>query len=172
MCAYTLKSCLCSSTRCKLPFSHDFYFIIAIDKLTKWVEVALIVNQSALTIAKFILNNIILKYGYLQQILTDNSINFTASILPLLNKLMSIGIHITTLYKPQENGIVECANGILMKILRKLITETGYNWDILAQLAIFSYNIAFHLLMQFSLFKMLYERKLAMLFLVYPLITS
>ena len=69
--------------------SGHMYLIVAIDKLTKWVEAKSICNISANTAAKFILNFIMSsKVPPIHK--KDNGTNFTFSVIPKLNELMGI----------------------------------------------------------------------------------
>ena len=101
------------------------FLFVAIDKLTKWVETLASLNTTAKVTAKFLLQHIIFRHGCPQKFLTNNGTNFTARIIPELNKLMGIGTHYTTPYHPQANGLVEQKNGYLTRIVRKLAEETG-----------------------------------------------
>ena len=83
------------------------YFFIAINKLTKWVKTLATLQITAKVTAKFLLNNIIFRHSCPQRFLTDNGLNFTAKIIPELNKQMDISTHYTTPYHPQGNGLVE-----------------------------------------------------------------
>ena len=79
-----------SASRCK-------FLIVAIDKLTKWVEAIPVLSASARATAKFILHNIIFRHGCPYKILTDNGTKFKERIISLLNQLMGVGTYYTTL---------------------------------------------------------------------------
>ena len=148
------------------------FLIVAIDKLTKWVEAVPVASATARVTAKFILHTIIFRHGCPQKILTDNGTNFTARVIPVLNQLLGVRTHYTTPYHPQANGIVERVNGTLGKIIRKLVEHTGKDWDVLVPTAVFAYNISFHQTTGYSPFKLLFGREPATPSIAYPLITG
>jgi transposase InsO family protein len=56
--------------------SHT-YLLVAIDKLSKWIEVVPVTNQEATTMVKFF-ESIVYRYGVPNNIITDNGTNFTS----------------------------------------------------------------------------------------------
>ena len=101
------------------------FLFVAIDNLTKWVDILASLFTTAKVIAKFLSQNIVLIHGCLQKFLTNNGTNFTSIIIPKLIKLILIGTHYTTPYHLQENGLVEQKNCNLTRIAKKLAEETG-----------------------------------------------
>lgn len=138
--------------------SKNKFIIVAVDHLTKWVEARAIPNQSALTTATFILEQIIYRHGCPQVILTDNGTNFTSYIIPRLNALMGIKGTLTTPYRPQANGMVERTNGSLVSILRKLAHTKEHEWDTYLNTACFAYNIGYNCSTGHTPFRLLYGR--------------
>ena len=134
------------------------YLIIAINNLTKWVEIRAIKDLTAATTVKFIFEQVICRHGCPQVILMDNGTNFAGSVLPKLNSLMCIRSALTTPYHPEANGMVERVNGTLVDILRKLTTEFPRAWCSFIEFVSFAYNTSFHLSTLQTPFRMLYSQ--------------
>ena len=49
----------------------------------------------------------------------------------------------TTPYHPKANGLTECANGIIGKILNKMVVAHKTDWDDKLFSAVYSYNLAY-----------------------------
>ena len=57
-----------------------------------------------------------------------------------ITKLYSIKHGKTTLYNPKANGLTERANGIMEKILNKMVSTHKRDWDKKLPLAVHAYN--------------------------------
>lgn len=132
------------------------YIIVAIYCLTKWVKARPIRDLSVLTTAKFILEQTIHQHGCTQCITSNNGTKFTLHVIPCLSELMGMHSALTALYCLKANGMVEWVNGTLVSILRELSSGQPGEWITFLPFAIFSYNIAHHLLIRRSLFMLLY----------------
>jgi transposase InsO family protein len=132
------------------------YIIVAVDHLTKWVEARAVSSFSSSQTAKFVLEDIIARHGCPQAILTDNATNFVQKTLPKLNLLMSIRSALTTPYHPESNGMVERANGTLVKIIKRLAAKEPSDWDEYLVSALIAYRVSVHSTTKISPFRMLY----------------
>ena len=83
------------------------HIILAIDHFTKYVEGAATVSFSAETTAKFIFDNIICRHGMVEQILSDQGVNFEAKLFKHLCKLLNTEKLHTSTYHASGNGITE-----------------------------------------------------------------
>lgn len=83
------------------------YIIVAICYFSKWCEALATIDFTTITTAKFIINNLICRFGFMSKIITDQGPNFEANLLKELCKLLKIEKLRTTAYHPQCNGEVE-----------------------------------------------------------------
>ena len=76
------------------------------DYLTKWPEVFPAKDQSAYTIAKHLVENIITRHGVPRELLSDRGAAFLSGLMKEVYRLMGIHKANTTAYHPQTDGRV------------------------------------------------------------------
>src|SRR5579884_1270967 len=126
---------------CKVIKKRNRYIAVAIDPLTKWPEAKAIPNKEASTIAKFIFEEIICRYGCLKELQSDQGTEFTAQVIEELTTRFGIKHKFSSLYHPQTNGIVERFNRTLCGILQKYCIALDEQWDVYIPSALFAYRI-------------------------------
>ena len=101
------------------------YILVAVDYVSKWVEVIPTRTNDHRVVNKFIVNNILSRFGCPRAIISDGGSHFTNSHFRSL--LMKYGVHhrVTTPYHPQANGQVEVSNKEVKNILIKIIYMDG-----------------------------------------------
>jgi hypothetical protein len=105
------------------------YLIVIIDHFSKFVEAIAVKDFTALTTAKFIINQIICRYGTPSSICSDLGVNFEAELFKYLCELLKIKKLRSTAYHPQTNGEVERVNRTLKQLLKCYVNEQQNNWD-------------------------------------------
>lgn len=107
------------------------YILVAIDYLTRWPIAKAVPDITETTIAEFLYEQVVVKYGVPNYILTDRGSNFTSGY--VREFLKSIGCkHITTTaYRPQVNGLCERMNGTITSALAKIARDHDdvKEWD-------------------------------------------
>ena len=86
----------------QLPRSYDGnqYAVVFVDNLTKWPEVFPTKDQTALTIARLLVEKIISRLGVLSDLVSDRGANFLSHLLQEVCGLMGIHKMNTTAYHP------------------------------------------------------------------------
>ena len=125
---------------CKLSTNGNWYIITAIDYLTKWPEAKPIPDKKAITIAKFIFEEIICRHGCPKEIQSDNGLEFANEIVRELSTKFGIKQKFSSPYHPQTNGIIERFNRTLCTTLQKLTIAHEQEWDTLIPAALFAYR--------------------------------
>ena len=99
--------------------------------LTKWPEVFAVSDQTAATIAKLLVEEIVSCHGVPTEILIDRGKAFLSSLMKEIVKILGIHQTNTTAYHPQTDGLVEQFNRTLITMLAKTSTakKGGRDWD-------------------------------------------
>ena len=81
-----------------------------VDYLTKWPEVFAAPDQSAATIAKLLVDEIISQHGVPAEILSDRERAFFSGLMKEVRLLLGFHKANTSAYPPQTDGLVERFN--------------------------------------------------------------
>lgn len=125
----------------KMPFAHlqiDFtelpkvgrvkYLLVIIDHLTHYVDAFPTTRETARTVTKFLLEEIVPRYGVPEVIDSDKGPHFTSKVTQSVAEVLGIKWEQHTPWHPQSSGRVERMNGEIKKQLTKLVLETKLSW--------------------------------------------
>ena len=92
----------------QFPKSHsgNQYAVVFVDYLTKWPEVFPNSDQTALTIAGLLVEEVISRHGVPSELLSDRGCSFLPNLVCEMCKLMGVHKVNTTAYHPQTDGFV------------------------------------------------------------------
>ena len=125
-------------------FHGNKHILIAIDLFSKYVVAIPTIDMTSSTIAKFLLDQIGLIFGFPIRLLSDRGSAFlSGAIQDFLNLAKTKKIN-TSSYHPQCDGQAENAVKTVTKLLTKLALNYPNNWDDLVKFAVYEYNVAFH----------------------------
>ena len=99
------------------------YMVVFLDCLTKWEEAFAGGDQSAETITKLLVEQVICHHGAPQHLLSDRGSNFMSELMSEVCHLMGIKRVNTAGYHPQTNGLVERFHSTLISMLSKLVNK-------------------------------------------------
>ena len=116
------------------------YAVVFVDYLTKWPEVFPVPNQSAATIARLFVEEIICRHGVPGELLSDRGTSFLSNLMTEVCRLMGTKKVNTTAYHPQTDGLVERFNRTLTDMLAKTVEKNGSNWDEKIPYVLFAYR--------------------------------
>lgn len=120
---------------------HKYIFTGTCD-LTKFVVAVPTRDCTAMTTAKCLLENILLRYNFPSKLISDNAANFNSKTIRELNRLLSIKKIFTTPYHPQSN-IVERTHRTLNAYMRSFASGSP-DWHKIIFFATFVYNNTIH----------------------------
>ncbi|SPO30464.1 uncharacterized protein UTRI_06394 [Ustilago trichophora] len=107
----------------QLPKTADGnqWILTAIDYATGWPIAKALPDAKAWRVADFIYEEIVLNFGAPKEILSDNGSNFLAEVVEHLLRTIKTRHRLATAYHPRTNGKVEALNGMIGRMLTRLM---------------------------------------------------
>ena len=140
------------------PDNH-VYILVMGEYLTRYVTVASLPDQTAESVAKAFIKNIITRHGVPEKVLTDQGTNFMSDLMASLYKQCGVTAIRTSAYRPQCDGMVERVNRTLADIIASYVTKEPSKWSEFLDVAAFAYNTAVHSSTGYSPFYLMYGRE-------------
>src|SRR5450759_4855007 len=116
------------------------YIILATDYATKWVEARATVKNDAAAAATFLFEEIMMRFAHPLELVSDRGKHFLNDVIINITSSYLIKHRKTTPYNPKANGLTERANGIVGKILNKMVSAHKRDWDRKLPSAVHAYN--------------------------------
>ena len=116
------------------------YIILATDYATKWVEARPTRKNDTAMAATFLFEEIMMRFGHPLEIVSDRGTHFLNDVICDITTKYLINHRKTTPYNPKANGLTERANGIIGKVLNKLVAAHKTDWDLKLPSAVHTYN--------------------------------
>ena len=116
------------------------FIIIATDYATKWVEARATIKNDALMAASFLFEEIMMRFGHSLELVSDRGKHFLNDVIITITSKYLIKHRKTTPYNPKANGLTERANGIIGKIMNKMVSAHKTDWDRKLPSAVHAYN--------------------------------
>jgi hypothetical protein len=109
----------------------DKKFILCItDAFTKYVELVVLPNKEALTVATALLNRWICCYGLPLEFVTDQGKEFTNKMAEQLFHSLDVRHSTTASYHPQCNSQAKVCNKTIAKYLAAFVSESTLDWEL------------------------------------------
>ena len=139
--------------------NNNKYILSAICPFTKFAVTEAIPNKTAATVARVIVNKIILVHGLFSKALRDGGREFCNELSDATYRILGIDKLKTTARKPSTNGAVEKLHRRLNSLLAKTVQNDHSNWSNLLTYVTFSYNITSHSATGFTPIYLTYGRE-------------
>ena len=121
--------------------SGNQYLVVFIDYLTKWVEAFPTHDQTALTIARLLIEEIVPRHGTLRTLLLDRGANFLSKLMAEIYRLLGVRKLNTAAYHPQSDGLAEHFHRTITNMMAKSGRDKRA-WDIKLPYLLFAYRAA------------------------------
>ena len=145
----------------QLPRSNtgNRYLIVFVDYLTKWVEAFATPNQTSLTIARLLVEEVVSRHGVPNELLSDRGTNFLSRLMEEVYKLLGVKKVNSTSYHPQTDGLVERFHRTILDMMAKTSRRERKTWDERLPYLLFAYRATIQDSTQASPFRLLYGRE-------------
>ncbi len=138
------------------PHKDKKFILCVTDAFTKYVELVVLPNKEALTVATGILNRWICRFGLPLKLITDQGKEFTNKMAEHLFSSLDIRHSTTSSYHPQCNSQAEVCNKTIAKYLAALVDDSTLDWELYVPALMFAYNTSFHCSIQATPFSLTY----------------
>ncbi len=116
------------------------YAVVFMDYLTKWPEVFATSDQTAPTLARLLVEEVVSRHGVPGELLSDRGPAFLSKLVLEVCELLGTKKINTTAYHLQTDGLVERFNRTLTDMLSKTVSKDGKDWDDRLPYVLFMYR--------------------------------
>src|SRR6266542_1762647 len=134
------------------------YIVVAMDYFSRWPEARSLKAANADTVATFLYEEIICRFGAPRILQSDRGTHFVNEIIQRLTKRFKIKHSLSSPYHPQSNGLVERFNKTLCEEIAKIAEELG-SWDQYIQPILFAYRTKKLRISKQSPYKLVYGKE-------------
>ncbi|GJV83434.1 reverse transcriptase domain-containing protein [Tanacetum coccineum] len=118
------------------------YILVAVDYLSKWVEVKSLPNNDARVVVK-ILKSLFARFGTPCAIVSDRGTYFCNDQFSKVMLKYGVTYHLAIAYHPQTSGQVEVSNRSLKRILERNVRENRASWSDKLDDALWAFRTAY-----------------------------
>jgi len=136
------------------------FMVTVLDHFTKYGFAFPVRAHDAVTVAKHLVERVLLVYGVPLQLLSDRGAEFEGSLMTEVCRLLEKDKIRTTSYKPSTNGALERVLRTLNTMLGKVVSENQRDWDTHIAYVLAAYNATEHSATGYSPNMLVYGREL------------
>ena len=143
-------------------YRSNKYILVITDYATRYIITCPMRDQTAQTVARKFIFNVLLRFGSPQRVLTDQGRNFLSNLVGEVCTLFEVKQLRTTAYHPQGDGLVERFNKTMADMLAAYVSKHPENWDKVLPFVTLAYNAHTHKSLRHSPFYLLFGRQPAL----------
>lgn len=139
--------------------NNNFKYILTIQcDLSKYVEAFPLETKDAVSVARSFVNNFILKYGIVKEVITDLGSEFMSSVFKEVCNLLNISKLHSTAYHHETLGALENSHKNLGAYLRIQCDNNNTDWSSWLPFWCFSYNTSVHTETKYTPFELVFGK--------------
>ncbi|KAM7293326.1 DDE-type integrase/transposase/recombinase [Ixodes scapularis] len=135
------------------------WIIVATDYLTRYAETKALPSGTAVEVAKFFIESIVLRHGAPEVLISDRGSSFMAQLTQEVLRLSHTSHRCTTAYHPQTNGLTERLNKTIADMISMYVDVEHKTWDEVLPYVTFAYNTAVQETTGVTPFQLVHGRK-------------
>ncbi|UYV77773.1 hypothetical protein LAZ67_15002226 [Cordylochernes scorpioides] len=135
------------------------WIIVLTDYYTRYAETKAISEATVKEVSKFLVEDIFLRHGAPQYLISDRGSQFTSNLMKEVMKTCKIKHCFTTSYHPQTNGLTERLNRTLINMLSMYVNTDQKNWDEILPFITHAYNTTIQETTGYSPFFLMFGRE-------------
>jgi hypothetical protein len=134
------------------------WLVTFMDIHSRWIEGFAISDISALSIAKLLVKEIILRYGAVGSLLSDRGSNFLSAVIREVCKIFRIQKVAIAAYHPESNANIERVHRIYSDMLSKYVNDEHDDWDEIFPFVQWAYRTSIQSALEASPYQLVFGR--------------